>query len=254
MFMKNKQTYVKVAIIVAIVGTVLMVILSTILNKNQEKRDPMILKYNEVMYELSVDENTYHAKEEIVSTDVNGNVISKSNNEYYNDHTNFLAIKRYGEDDDVYHEFVYNGYSYSYNVDGDEYYANKHEMAGGYYARPIISVSHSYFALDDKCITYEETETGYIFRCDNQTKVGTGYNSNGNSISHVCDSAVAEIYLDKDWNIQKIFIEEEWTQIDEDGIETESVSNTSIVFSETSEEEVRAYLEDEYELIESLLK
>lgn len=252
--MKNKQTYVKVAIIVAIVGMVLMVILSIILNKNQEKRDPMILKFNEVMYELSSDENTYHAKEEIISTDVSGTVLSKEDNEYYNDHKNFLIINEGEVSDAGFHELVYEGYTYSYSFDSKAYDVNKYEQGGGYYTRPIISVSHSYFALDDKYITYEETETGYIFRCDNQTKVGTGYNSNGNTISHVCDSAVAEIYLDKDWNIQKIFIEEEWTQIDEDGIETKSVSNTSIIFCETSEEEVRTYLEDEYELIESLLK
>lgn len=251
--MKNKQTYVKVAIIVAIVGTILMVVLSTILNSNQKKRDPVILKFHEVMYALSSDEMPYHAIEEIISTDADGIITSKRNNEYYNAHTEFLSIQRYGEDD-VFHEFIYDGHYYSYSGDGDAHDVNKQDMTAGSFARPIISMSHSYFALDDKYISYVEDENGYIFTCDNQTKVGTGYNSNGNTISHVCDSAIAEVQLDKEWNILQIVIEEDWTQVDGTGNETKSQTKTSILFSDISEEEIREHLKKEYEFIESLLK
>ncbi len=252
--MKNKQTYVKVAIIVASVGMILIVIFSMILNKSEENRDPIILKFNEIMYELSSDKNTYHAKEEIVNTDENGIVISEENSEYYNDYTNFLIINDGEEFGKGFHDFVYKGYRYSYSFNAKKYDINKQEQDEGFYARPIISISNSYFTLEDKYISYEETEDGYIFRCNNQNKVGRGYESNGNRISNVCDSAIANIYLDKEWNVLKILAIEEWTQIDEDGIESKSITNISIVFCETSDEEVRKYLDDEYEFLESLLK
>ena len=252
--MKNRQAYVKVAVIVAIIGTVLLILLSMILNGEEEKRDPMIVSFHEVMYSLASDEYKYHAKEEIMETDTNGTILSISENEYYNDHNNFLIIKKYEEQDKEFHELMHDGYYYSYDLEGEAYHINKQEMSNGFYARPIIHVSRSYFALDDKYITYEEVEDGYLFQCDNQTKVGTGYDSNGETISHVCDSARAEIYLDKDWKIQKINVVEEWTQMNEDGIKSEYINNISLIFYDMSEQSICDKINEEHEFFESLLK
>lgn len=253
--MKKIPTYKLVAICVVIGGIVGLGLLSLLLNQNGKKRDPIIVKYNDAINEIAADTDTYHATEEVLTLDVNGKELYREYNEYYNTHKSFLIISN--NVNSIYHTFANeeHSYGYEYYLDGsEESSVHKNDGGAGYFARPFYNVSETYFFITDKNVSYEETEDQYIVTYVDSLLDKKGYLSNGETIQNLCDSAVSVCYFDKEWNVQKIVLTEEWRSIMEDGTETLETEITTITFLETSDEEIEKRLEEEYELLESLLK
>lgn len=255
--MKNMPSYKKVAIIVVSVGVLGLVLLGVLLNNNIANGDPIIAKYTEVLNDMAVDTYTYHATEETVVTDSAGTVLSTNSHEYFNDYDKFLEIS-YDESGEAYHyELATKEYNYTYwpcTELEEDFELYKGEGGAGYYARPLYSMSDTYFLITDKNVSYEENEEQYIVTYVDALKDRKGYWSNGETIQHICTSAISVCYFGKDWKPQKIVITEEWIVVAEDGAESKENHVTTITFLDTSEDEIKKRIDEEYALYESMLE
>lgn len=253
--MKKMPTYIKVAIIVVIVGVLGMLFLTVVLNKSQENRDPIILSYIDALNELTSMESTYHAKQEIAITGVSGEVVSIDYRDLYNDGNNFLCINTYDDIEDVSHLLVYDGYNYQYSFSpnkSEEHVVYKNP--GVQFKRPWLSI-RDYLFINDSDVTYKETDEQYIVTYVNKMQenqaVDAAYKEESAS---GFKSAVSVSYFDKEWKLQKILITEKWDSIAADGTVYERIRTKNIAFLDTAKEEIKNQIENEYQFLESLLE
>ena len=116
-------------------------------------------------------------------------------------------------------------------------------------------VDLTYYSINDKNVTYEETESHMVVTYDNQYLIGKSINgAYKEADKDGYTSAVSVAYFNKEWNLEKLEITEKWISITNDGQEYERVKKINIEYHDTSKEEIINILENEYKMLENLLK
>ena len=112
-----------------------------------------------------------------------------------------------------------------YDFDGYKFYFY-HEN------NPVINPDMYIFTYDNKWIKNTEVWDDYY------EEVVGGYTS-----------GVSVAYLDKEWNLEKLVVTEKWNVLDENGAEIERERIITLTYYDTSDEDIKRALEDEYDMI-----
>lgn len=255
--MKKKPVYVMVAVIVAIVGVIALTLVNAFLNHEIEDRDPIIQKYAETLHKYFSEEEAYHLKEEVMISDVAGQLNKEESNEYYSaDSKNYLIIQGYSETGDEVRFLVLDDveYMYSHNVShGEPLEEVIKDDDVSYWTRPLNTVANSYYNIVDEWVTYEETENQYILTYNNKemlVAIPSGYKEESGKVK----KAESICYFDKNWNLKQMVVTMVWDSMTEEGVTYERTEITTLTYQDTSEEEIQKRLEEEKDFLDSLLK
>lgn len=116
-------------------------------------------------------------------------------------------------------------------------------------------LSATYYSIDDRYVTCEETNTQFLVTYDNRFLLGediSGAYKEKNKDGYV--SAVSVACFDKDWNLQKLEVTETWDSITEDGQEYVRTRKVIVTYHDTSEDEMKKIFEEEWVYLESLME
>lgn len=239
---KKKTILIIIAITVGIVVSVTGVV-QFLTNVGDEK----IRKYNEVLSD-SLNENIHfmleikvpHLSEE-----------PRRYMEHYKYEENRLRISTYPQEKEKMesHELVYEGVDYNYSVRGDDA-----EVHVSNYVMPIDGIpdtlDSTYYSINGANVTYEETDSQYIFtyvnKWRNNTEVWDDYHE---EVEGGYTSGISVAYIDKEWNLEKLVVTETWNVLDENGEEVERERTITLTYYDTSDEEIQKALKTEYDML-----
>ncbi len=240
-----------ILLIIGLVGGLLL-LLGVIIGVLNEAKDPNIQIYSEKMIALSdkveagnssVGDSYLHVTEEVSYNGIVGEKI-----EYYLEGEDYMEVSYLSE---------YNGLKsvqlmydqrtcYFSEVDGRV----KIDRAEGFYLYSIPNIDSTYYRVLGNDLTYEETGEQFIFHYINNSRKGdhvSRYYMTDDGIQF----AQMDTYFDKDWNIQKIVITESYEKDIDGKIETENMIAT-ILFQNTSKEEIQNVMEEMYQDIREM--
>ena len=210
--------------------------------------DDNIKKYSEVL-SASLRDNI-HFKFEIVAT--HRGETPWMCREHYIYETDKLEITTYPEEKELMetHRMFYDGKAYTYSIRGDDIEINMSNYVIPTDKIPDALVS-SYYSINGANVTYEETDSHYIFMYDNIWRKNEDASKSYNNEEPVgkYTSATSVAYLDKEWNLEKFIVTEKWKLIDENGEEIEGEEVVTLTYYDTSDEEIQKVLEDEYDMM-----
>ncbi|MBQ2901917.1 MAG: hypothetical protein IJE49_08725 [Agathobacter sp.] len=209
--------------------------------------DKNIRKYDEIL-RATLDENIHFMLEDIVphrSTEIAHQI------EHYKYDHNKLRISKYPLEEEYResHWFVYEGKDYTYRVRGEDIEVNMSN-----YVMPTDKIPDgidaSYYTIIGANVTYEETDSHYIFTYDNKLRKNMEvWDDYYEEVVGGYTSGVSVAYLDKEWNLEKLVITEKWNILDENGEEIERERTFTLTYYDTTEEEIKKALEDEYDMM-----
>lgn len=247
--MKNKKAAIIIIVVAVLIGIVIYVIPTLLLGTKDEN----IEKYKAALRETVQGERFHFTQEEEI-TDISGTYINGGYRiEVYRLGGDFLRMDTF--ETGKYYTLIYDGYYYNGNIWGEEeIYVSKRDKITPHNMLPN-GVSSTYFSIDNRYVTYEETDTQIIVTYDNKFLIGQGssreyYEADKNGYT----SAISVAYFDKEWNLQKLEIIEKWISITEDGQEYEREAKITVLYHETTEEEIEKIFEETKNMLEDLME
>ena len=237
----------KTVLIIIVITVAVFAILLGAIRFLTNAGDKNIRKYDEALC-ASLDENVHFTLEIVVP---HRSTEPRYCYEYYKYEKNRLRITSYPWEE-IYREshwFVYEGKDYKYRVRGEDIEVNMSNYVMPTDKIPDGLVS-SYYSINGANVTYEETDSQYIFTYDNKwiknTEVWDDYYE---EVVGGYTSGVSVAYLDKEWNLEKLVVTEKWNVLDENGAEIERERIITLTYYDTSDEDIKRALEDEYDMI-----
>lgn len=245
----------KTIIIVIIITVIVLGAFTFAVNLLTGTDDENIDKYSKAL-RASIDNEYYHYTLES-RFEHRENESSKHIIEYYRSGNNNLRMDLYYENDliaDASYELIYDGKTY--DLDN---YDDVVDVAVYNYVNPTNGlpngIDSTYYSINDRNVTYEETDSQMIVTYENKTRIGSRveYPSKLEEEPDGYKSAVSVAYFDKDWNLQKLEITGKWDCITEDGKEEERVLHYTVTYQDTSNADIDKVLEDTLNEIKTAL-
>ena len=245
----------KTILIVIIITITLLGLLAFGLNILTGSDDETIDKYKDALQASNDNEYYHYVLESWFEHGEEGS--ARSTIEYYHSGKNNLRIDTYYENGSCYatsYELVYDEKTYNLNCRNDEVDVAIHDYVNPTSGSPY-GIDSTYYSINDKNVTYEETDLQMIVTYENKWRIGSKVEKSS-MLEEELDgykSAVSVAYFDKEWNLQKLEITEKWDCITESGQEEERVLHYTVTYQETSKEDIDKVLEDTLKEVEVAL-
>lgn len=245
----------KTIIIIVVITVVVLGGLALGINLLTRTDDENVVKYKEAL-RASKDKEYYHYTLES-RFEHRENESSKHIIEYYRSGNNNLRMDLYYENDliaDASYELIYDGKTYDLDNHDDVVEAAIYDYVNPTNGLPN-GIDSTYYSINDRNVTYEETDSQMIVTYENKTRIGSRveYSSMLEEEPDGYKSAVSVAYFDKEWNLLKLEITEKWDCITEDGKEEERVLHYTVTYQDTSDADIDKVLEDTLSEIKTAL-
>ena len=243
----SKKTIIFIVTITIMVFAGLVIIINLMTKTNDEN----ITKYNQAM-RMSLEKN-YHMLVEETRLNISDKPLHRD--EYFRYGKNNLRISTYPEETIHMesHIMVYDDKEYSYSVNGDVVDVAVHSSVTPTDGIPD-GIDSTYYLIDARNVTYEETETQFIVTYNNKNRVGRSVlKTYKEDVVGGYTEAFSVAYFDKEWNLQKLIVTDKWNVLSENGENQERERIICLTYYDTSEEEILKALEDEYNMIQAEL-